>query len=352
MRLFCFILFTISLVAESDLKKYIALLDGEDRTVFDVKVAHIESLLGPEDRSANAAGGEIVSNLEIINGVGVKLTPEGLERLSEDPMVSRIVEVRPQGSGETVYLIDSGINVEHEEFEGRASWGTAVVEGASKKDTNGHGTHCAGTIGGKTYGVAKKVNLIAVKIMDDNNNGDEITVIKGVQWALNDAKSKGIKAIFSMSLGVKSSECLDLAVERAYEEGMIVVVSAGNDNFDACKKSPAGAKSMVTVGSIDEDNGKSSFSNYGKCVKILAPGRNVLSSWTGSKNATRAISGTSMATPHVAGQVAVLKSEHKYLSNDNIIAKLYSLTAKNQSHGWSNDTVNMILYNGYRGPYE
>ncbi|KXN67958.1 subtilisin-like protein [Conidiobolus coronatus NRRL 28638] len=388
MRLFCFILFTVSLVAGSDLKKYIALLDSEDRTVFSTKVAHIESLLEPVNRSAYSTEGEVVSELEIINGVGVKLTPEGLETLAEDPIVTRIVEVKPAhfyekqigatwglsrtssdqeirskpyiynynensaGNGETVYLIDSGINVEHEEFEGRASWGTAVVEGASKKDTNGHGTHCAGTIGGKTYGVAKKVNIIAVKVSDDNQKLDDDTVIRGVQWALNDARSKGIKAIFSMSLGGERSECIDLAVERAYEEGMIVIVAAGNENTDACNHSPAGSKSMVTVGSIDEDNGKSSFSNYGKCVKILAPGRNVLSSWTGSKNATRAISGTSMATPHVAGQVAVLKSEHKYLSNDNIIAKLYSLTAKNQSHRWSNDTVNMILYNGYRGPYE
>jgi subtilisin family serine protease len=388
MKLFCFIFLTISLVAEGNLKKYIALLDDEDRTVFDAKVVHIENLLGPVDRDALETGGEVISKLEIINGVGVKLTPETYSILSEDPMVTRLVEVTPKypfksqmdatwglsrissnqeirskpyiynynedssGKGETVYVIDTGINIEHEEFEGRASWGTVTPEGASQEDVHGHGTHCAGTIGGKTYGVAKKANIIAVKVFDDKTQGDDDTIIQGIQWATKDAKSKGIAATFSMSLGGEKSECVDLAIQKAHQEGIVVVVAAGNDNSDACTLSPAGSEYAVTVGAIDENNEKSSFSNYGKCVKILAPGRGVLSSWIGSNNATRAISGTSMATPHVAGQVAVLKSESKNLSNDDIIAKLYSLAIKDQSHGWGNDTVNMILYNGYRGPYE
>ncbi|KXN67955.1 subtilisin-like protein [Conidiobolus coronatus NRRL 28638] len=382
MRLFYFVLFTISLVAEGNLKKYIALLDGEDRTVFDVKVAYIESILAPEDRSLYITGGEVTSRLEIINAVGVKLTPEAYAALREDPMVTRLVEVTPKyplkfqteatwglsrissnqeirtkpyiynynensaGKGETVYVIDTGINVEHEEFEGRAKWGTVTPEGASQEDVHGHGTHCAGTIGGKTYGVAKDVNLIAVKVFDDKTIGDDDTVIQGIQWASNDAKSKGIAATFSMSLGGDKSECVDLAIQKAHQDGMVVVVAAGNENADACIYSPSGSEYTVTVGAIDENNGKSSFSNYGKCVKILAPGRNVLSSWTGSKNATRVISGTSMATPHVAGQVAVLMSEYKYLSNEKIITRLYDFALENQSTGWSNDTANLLLYNG------
>ena len=215
------------------------------------------------------------------------------------------------------------VNINHVEFEGRAVWGKTVPQGASDLDNNGHGTHCAGTIGSAKYGVAKAANIIAVKVLGDNGSGSMSDVIGGVTWASESAQKK-LKAaqaefkatgksnhkgsVANMSLGGGKSRALDDVVNAAVDGGLHMAVAAGNDNRDACSYSPAAAEKAVTVGASTVADERAYFSNYGSCVDIFAPGLNILSTWIGSDHATNSISGTSMASPHTAGLLAYLLS--------------------------------------------
>jgi len=224
------------------------------------------------------------------------------------------------GEGVDVYVIDTGTNVDHVDFEGRANWGKTIPSNDEDKDGNGHGTHCSGTIAGKKYGVAKKANIYAVKVLKSNGSGTMSDVVKGVEWAAvshikkADAakKGKGKKGFkgsaANMSLGGGKSVTLDLAVNAAVDAGIHFAVAAGNDNADSCKYSPAAAEKAVTVGASTLADERAYFSNYGKCNDIFAPGLNILSTWIGSKYATNTISGTSMASPHIAGLLAYFLS--------------------------------------------
>ena len=191
------------------------------------------------------------------------------------------------------------------------------------QDGVGHGTHCAGTIGSRTYGVAKKANLIAVKVLGSDGSGSTSDVIAGVQWTVKQATAKAVAAakeialtgttkykgaVANMSLGGGKSPSLDLAVNRAVDAGLHFAVAAGNDNRDACNYSPAAAEKPITVGASTLADERASFSNWGKCVDVFGPGLNILSTWIGSNTATNTISGTSMATPHTAGLLAYLLS--------------------------------------------
>lgn len=212
-------------------------------------------------------------------------------------------------------MIDTGANVDHVDFEGRAKWGKTIPENDEDADGNGHGTHCSGTIAGKKYGVAKKANVYAVKVLRSNGSGTMSDVVKGVEWAAEahikkaqdakNGKARGFKgSVANMSLGGGSSRTLDLAVNAAVDAGMHFAVAAGNDNSDSCNYSPAAAENAVTVGASTLADERAYFSNYGKCTDIFAPGLNILSTWIGSKYAVNTISGTSMASPHIAGLLA------------------------------------------------
>jgi cerevisin len=225
------------------------------------------------------------------------------------------------GEGVDVYVIDTGTNVDHVDFEGRARWGKTIPTGDEDVDGNGHGTHCSGTIAGKKYGVAKKANVHAVKVLRSNGSGSMSDVVKGVEFAVDAhidnvkaakaGKKKGFKgSVANMSLGGGKSPTLDMAVNAAVEAGMHFAVAAGNDNADACSYSPAAAEGPVTVGASAFTDERAYFSNYGKCVDIFAPGLNIQSTWIGSEHATNVISGTSMASPHIAGLLAYLLSLH------------------------------------------
>ncbi|EIN06598.1 hypothetical protein PUNSTDRAFT_121757 [Punctularia strigosozonata HHB-11173 SS5] len=227
------------------------------------------------------------------------------------------------GEGVDVYVIDTGINVDHVEFEGRASWGKTMPQNDQDIDGNGHGTHCAGTIASRAYGVAKAAHVIAVKVLGTNGSGTMSDVVGGVVWAAQQATAKMQAAekeyaktgttkhkgsVANMSLGGGKSRALDDAVNRAVEGGMHFAVAAGNDNRDACNYSPAAAEKAVTVGASTLMDERAYFSNHGKCVDVLAPGLNIKSTWIGSEEATNVISGTSMASPHTAGMLAYLLS--------------------------------------------
>lgn len=253
-----------------------------------------------------------------------KNAPWGLARISHRNGLSfgtfnKYLFAEDGGEGVDVYIIDTGTNVRHVDFEDRAEWGATIPKGDPDEDGNGHGTHCSGTVAGKKYGVAKKANIKAVKVLRSNGSGTMSDVVKGVEFAaeahlkaLKDAKAgkrKGFKgSTANMSLGGGKSPTLDKAVNAAVEVGIHFAVAAGNDNANSCSYSPAAAENAVTVGASNLADERAYFSNYGKCNDIFAPGLNILSTWIGSKYAVNTISGTSMASPHIAGLLAYLLS--------------------------------------------
>ncbi|KAJ3114046.1 serine protease [Physocladia obscura] len=231
------------------------------------------------------------------------------------------VYVKNDGLGVDVYVVSTGININHDEFEGRAVWGATIPEGDKVEDGNGHGTHCAGIISSKVYGIAKKANSIAVKVLKSNGSGSMSDVLKGIEFVARDhieknqenaSKSYGRtgnkKSVANMSLGGGKSDALDCAVDSTVSLGVHFAVATGNINADACRFSPAASKKSVTVLATTRDDKRAYFSNWGACADIGAPGSNILSTWIGSTNATNIISGTSMASPHVAGVIAAYLS--------------------------------------------
>lgn len=253
-----------------------------------------------------------------------KSAPWGLARISHRDSLSfgtfnKYLYAADGGEGVDAYTIDTGINVDHVDFEGRARWGKTIPTNDEDADGNGHGTHCSGTIAGKKYGVSKKANIYAVKVLRSSGSGTMSDVVKGVEWAVEShvkkaeaakkGKAKGFKgSVANMSLGGGKSRVLEIAVNAGVDAGLHFAVAAGNDNADACDSSPAAAENVVTVGASTLADERAYFSNYGRCTDIFAPGLNILSTWTGSKHAVNTISGTSMASPHIAGLLAYFVS--------------------------------------------
>ncbi|KAI8979524.1 serine protease [Mycotypha africana] len=262
------------------------------------------------------------------------------------------------GEGVKVYVIDTGINVKHVDFEGRAIWGKTIPKNDEDVDGNGHGSHCAGTIAGKKYGVAKKAIPVAVKVLSSNGSGSMSDVVKGVDWATgeylkekaqaqkNGKKFKGSAA--NMSLGGGKSPSLDATVNGAVEAGLVFAVAAGNDNKDACNYSPARAQKAITVGASTIFDERAYFSNYGECVDVFAPGLNIESVWNTNDHATNTISGTSMASPHVAGLAAYLLSMAPEDTKPQDIKKqILELSTRNALKDLPPKTPNLLIYNGF-----
>ncbi|KAL0948858.1 hypothetical protein HGRIS_008978 [Hohenbuehelia grisea] len=229
------------------------------------------------------------------------------------------------------------------QFEGRARWGQ-TFGGHADQDGNGHGTHCAGTIGGKQYGVAKGVDIIAVKVLSDGGSGSVADVVSGMEWTLNAAKESGRPSVASMSLGGSPAQAIDDAAAALTASGVHLVVAAGNSNGDADGHSPARAPSAITVGASTITDSRASFSNYGAVVDIFAPGQDIISSWIGGPDATRRISGTSMATPHVSGLVAYLIAQHGNISPEEMSEKLKELALNDVLTGIPPETINNLAH--------
>lgn len=236
-----------------------------------------------------------------------------------------------------VYVVDTGIYINHTEFEGRARWGKTIPKNDLDIDGNGHGTHCAGTIASGKYGVAKAATVTAVKVLGTNGSGTMSDVVAGVVWAATDAvkakaaaeaevkatgKTKYKGSVANMSLGGGKSQALDDTVNKAVKAGLHFAVAAGNDNRDACDYSPASAELAVTVGASTVTDERAYFSNHGKCVDVFAPGLNILSTWNSGPYSVNTISGTSMASPHTAGLLAYLLSIYPSATFDPALGDL------------------------------
>ncbi|ARG37563.1 S8 family peptidase [Acinetobacter baumannii] len=252
----------------------------------------------------------------------------GLDRIDQKALpLNSTYSYLQTGSGTTAYIVDTGILSSHQEFSGRVLSGyTAISDGNGTTDCNGHGTHVAGTVGGTTYGVAKNVNLVPIRILGCDGSGASSNVIAGLDWILKNGKKP---AVVNMSLGGATSSSLDSAVENLYNNGYVMVVAAGNSNTDACTSSPARVSKAITVAATDNTDTRASYSNYGSCVDIFAPGSQINSSWIGSNTATKILNGTSMATPHVAGVVAEMLQSTPTASPQTISTNLLNQASSN-----------------------
>ena len=268
--------------------------------------------------------------------------PWGLDRIDQrDLPLNSQYNYTPTGAGVHAYIIDTGIRTTHTQFGGRAS---AVFDafGGSGQDCNGHGTHVAGTVGGSTYGVAKGVTLHAVRVLDCSGNGTDSTVISGIDWV---TANRVLPAVANMSLGGGASTALDTAVQNSITSGVTYAIAAGNDfGVDACTESPGRVAAALTVGSTTSSDAKSDFSNIGTCVDIFAPGSSILSSWYTSDTATNTISGTSMATPHVAGVAALYLQNNTAASPATVANAIVSTATTNHLTGIGAGSPNRLLY--------
>jgi subtilisin family serine protease len=244
------------------------------------------------------------------------------------------------GNGVRAYIIDTGIRTAHTNFGGRAS---AVFDafGGNGQDCNGHGTHVAGTVGSSTWGVAKRAFLRAVRVLDCNGSGSNSGVIAGVNWVTQNHISP---AVANMSLGGGISSALDTAVTNSINSGVTYAVAAGNSNTNACNSSPARTPAAITVGSTTRTDARSSFSNIGTCVDIFAPGSSITSTWSTSNTATNTISGTSMASPHVAGAAALYLSLHPGSSPGTIRNALVNGATLNHITNVGSGSPNRLLF--------
>jgi subtilisin family serine protease len=253
----------------------------------------------------------------------------GLDRIDQRTLpLSGTYTYTATGAGVKAYIVDTGIKRSHAEFGGRAIFGFDGVDGTGLiDDCNGHGTHVSGTVGGATYGVAKAVTLVAVRVLDCAGIGLNSGVIAGVNWVTGN-HAAGQPAVANMSLGGGVSAALDQAVQNSIADGVSYAVAAGNDSADACNGSPSRVAAAMTIGATDNTDRKASFSNFGSCVDWFAPGVNITSAWFTTNTSTNTISGTSMATPHTAGVAALYLQGSPGAAPAAVRDALFNLTTK------------------------
>lgn len=291
----------------------------------------------------------------------------GLDRIDQASLpLNKSFNYRFSGKGVHAYIVDTGIRSSHRDFASRLGDGTNTSDDPKQPpgglldpifeilfgkkedpndptaDCNGHGTHVAGTVAGKEWGVAKAATLHAVRVLNCDGAGSNSTVIAGLDWIAKNARTP---AVVNMSLGGGASRAIDEAVEALIKKGITVVVAAGNDDKDACKSSPARTKSAITVAASNSKDARASFSNFGSCTDIFAPGKDITSAWMTGNSATKTISGTSMASPHVAGAVALLLEEDGKRQPADIEKMLLSVASSGKLSDLKG-SPNKLLYTG------
>ena len=278
----------------------------------------------------------------------------GLDRIDQAtlPLDNHAFQLNYTGAGVTIYMLDTGIYEKHQEFTNRVKVGGHFVNEKTTTDGHGHGTHTAGTAAGSSYGIARGAEIVSVKVLSSAGIGTNGGVIEGIEWVLKNITKP---SVLSMSFVSKNFTITNKVLKAASDAGIVVVVAAGNNNSDACAYSPAGAGgkgAVITVAATDKRDYRASFSNYGACVDIFAPGTNITSAWLGLTNASNTISGTSMATPHVAGVMAVLLEESKG-NKSMAMKKLFEIAAKDEvidPRGSPNRLLQSPVYSGVPTP--
>lgn len=298
---------------------------GQSRLLNDYRVIRIE-----QDRTA------------VINGTA---NSWGLDRIDQRGLPLNNNYTAPAtGLGVSAFIVDSGIRFDHSLFGGRAVRGVDVVgDGYNGADCNGHGTHVAGTVGGGAgYGVAPDVTLVSARVLNCEGSGSISGIISALDWIGTNARRP---AVVNMSLGGGASYSLDDAVNSLVANGIPVVVAAGNDNVDACNASPARAKSALTVAATANNDSRASFSNYGSCVDLFAPGVSIASAYKSSSTSIALMSGTSMAAPHVAGRVALLLEANPTMTSSSVTNAVLSTATGNLVVNAAG-SPNRLLYTG------
>jgi subtilisin family serine protease len=329
---------------------------------------------------ARADGAQVTHTYgTVLDGFAARLSPQALRGLRNNPHVAYIEADKPvqvaetqspatwgidridqrdlplsgsytftqSGAGVTAYIIDTGVRLAHSEFSGRAVSGySAIADGRGVDDCNGHGTHVAGTVGGETYGVAQDVRLVAVRVLDCNGSGSNSGVIAGVDWVTQN-HAAGAPAVANMSLGGGISTALDTAVSNSIADGVTYALAAGNDSgANACNGSPSRVAAGLTIGSTTSTDARSSFSNIGSCLDMFAPGSNITSAWITSNTSTNTISGTSMATPHVAGAAALYLQANPSATPATVGNALISSSTPNKVTNAGTGSPNRLLHVG------
>ncbi|WP_455352060.1 S8 family peptidase [Streptomyces sp. SYSU K217416] len=288
--------------------------------------------------------GKVVQNKKFtINATQDNPPSWGLDRIDQADTAGDKKYTYPDAAGEgvTAYVIDTGVRISHQDFEGRASHGfDAIDNDDSADDGNGHGTHVAGTIAGASHGVAKKAKIVGVRVLDDNGSGTTEQVVAGIDWV---TKNHQGPSVANMSLGGGADEALDEAVRKAIASGVTFGVAAGNESSDAGQGSPSRVQEAITVASSTQDDQQSDFSNFGSVVDIYAPGSDITSTWNDADGGTKTISGTSMATPHVVGAAAVYLGNHQDATPEQVAGALIEGATPDKIANPGEGTPNKLL---------
>jgi subtilisin family serine protease len=335
-----------SMVAESLTSRY----GGRVFLTYEHALRGFASRMSGEQARALSADPEVAYVVE--NGVvSIKESqPDatwGIDRVDQRELpLNKTYQYNANGKGVHAYIIDTGIRITHSEFGGRAEHSfDAFDDGEKGNDCNGHGTHVAATVGGGLYGIAKGVRLHAVRVLNCSGSGSIAGVIAGVDWVTN---NRQLPAVANMSLGGGKNQALDDALRRSIAAGITYVVAAGNENQDACARSPARTAEAITVGATTDADRRASFSNWGSCVDVFAPGAQIVSAWPTDDHSTRALNGTSMATPHVAG-VAALFLERNPTATPDAVASALVNNATPDKVADAKCAPNRLMYSGFLG---
>jgi len=323
-----------------------------DQTAHEEGSGFIKPGADADATTISAAGGEAVKQVEEAESIDTtQYNPVwGLDRNDQRylPLNGRYIYYAT-GTNVRAYIIDTGIRTSHAQFGGRASYGYDAVDGTlPADDCNGHGTHVAGTVGGSTYGIAKNVRLIAVRVLGCNGSGSTSGIIAGVNWVTAQKRSNPrVPMVANMSLGAAAYSALDNAVYASIQTGVTYVVSAGNSNANACNYSPARTAGTITVGATASNDYRASFSNYGGCVDIFAPGVGITSAWRTSNTATNVLDGTSMAAPHVTGVVALYLQNNPTATPATVRSTIFSVATSGIVRNAGTGSYNRLVYNPY-----
>ncbi|MGH3760775.1 S8 family serine peptidase [Actinophytocola sp.] len=286
-----------------------------------------------------------VEQNRVIKAVDTQPNPPswGLDRIDQRDLPLDSSYTYPNTGGVTAYIIDTGIRTTHTDFGGRAVWGTNTAD-SNDTDCNGHGTHVAGTVGGTAHGVAKTVDLVAVKVLNCQGSGTLAGVTAGIDWVTANAVKP---AVANMSLGAQgTNQTMEDAVRSSIASGVTYAIASGNSSADACNFTPARTPEAITVNATTDSDARASFSNFGTCTDIFAPGQDITSTWNTSDSATNTISGTSMATPHVAGGAALYLGAHPDATPAQVQTALTDFASKGNVSNPGSGSPNNLLFNG------